>query len=68
MGVGSPCDISLAAVVVTPFYSPTMVMTVIVSKITQFLHFLNAMPLTKIQKISSIHLLACSVMSLVTVA
>lgn len=28
---------------VTPFYSSTMVMTVIVSKITQFLHFLNVM-------------------------
>lgn len=31
-----PLDISPAAVVVTPFYSSTMVMTVIVSKIPEF--------------------------------
>lgn len=43
VGVESPRDISPATVVVTPFYSSTMVMTVIVSKITQFLRFLNVM-------------------------
>lgn len=45
VGVESPCDISPATVVVTPFYSSPAVMTVIVSKITQFLHFLNVMSL-----------------------
>lgn len=45
MGVESPHDISPATVVVTPFYSSTMVMTVIASEIKQFLHFLNVMSL-----------------------